>query len=151
MTVVFWWLERLVWILALIVAGTLIAGAEEQPCRRSVVDGKPSVVCDTGGFDVLVKRLIDADAAAKTCAVKLDACTGELSEVRGALDSCLSRPVPVPPAPPKPRSIWPVALAAVGGALLGVSVTSDWSAGGRATGAVVGFTAVAVGIVGLDF
>lgn len=129
---------------ALILASTP-ALADEAPCRA---DGD-RVSCDRPSFDTLVKSCVDSKAAAKACAIRLDAMAQSVDDAETALAACLSRPPPEPVVikPTAFRAVGPVVLGVVGAAILTASVTSDWAVGGRATGAIVGSAFVGTGIV----
>jgi hypothetical protein len=139
----------LIWLLVgLIILGALFtassAWAEEPPCRP-VGD---TVVCNRAGFDVLVKKLIDAKAEGEKLSIKLDAMTQDANDTHKSLEACLSRPIPEPPKPPSAqRAVLPVVLGAVGASVLVGSIAADIGSSGRTIGAVVGSALVGTGIV----
>lgn len=121
-----------------------VAASGEMPCRA---DGD-RVSCARDGFDTLVKSCVDAKADAKACGIRLAATEERVVETDQALAQCLTRPVPQPIAPPKAWTrVMPVVLGVVGAAVLTASITSDWSVGGRAAGAIVGSALVGTGVV----
>ena len=131
-------------MLAVILAPS-VALADEPACKA---DGD-RVTCTRAGFDVLVKRLIDADALAKERAIRLDAADQSVAESKAALDACLAKPPPEPVVvkPTAMRALSPVVAGVVGAAVLTASVAADWSLSGRATGAVVGSALIGAGIL----
>lgn len=137
----------LIWALVVLFAFLLtasVAVAEEAPCRP---DGD-RVVCNRAGFDVLVKKLIDAKASTETLSIKLDAMTKDADDAHKALEVCLSRPEPKPPEPVSAqRAVLPVVLGAVGASVLVGSIAADIGTSGRTIGAVVGSALVGAGIV----
>ncbi len=132
-------------LLLAIALAPVVALADEPPCKA---DGD-RVTCTRAGFDVLVKRLIDADALAKERAIRLAAADQSVAETKAALDACLAKPPPEPVVvkPTALRALSPVVAGVVGAAVLTASVAADWGVGGRATGAVVGSAIIGAGIL----
>ncbi len=134
-----------------ILVGVLVglpAWADDAPCVRKTINDKPSIVCGEGSFNILVTRIIDAQAAEKKAYVDLGVATEQMDDLRDALDECVkSIPPPPPPPPSALRRVLPVALGIVGAGILVGSVAIDAPAGVQVSGAVVGLAAVTTGLV----
>ena len=137
----------LIWALVTLFAMLLltsVAAADEAPCRP---DGD-RVICNRAGFDVLVRKLVDAKAEGEKLSIMLDVSKKDADDAHKALETCLSRPEPKPPEPVSAqRAIAPVVAAALGAAVLVGSVSADIGSTGRTVGVVVGLAAVGAGIV----
>ena len=136
---------------AALIAGTLIAGrarGEDAPCLRKTIDGKPSVVCGADSFNILVTRIVDAQAAEKKAYIDLGVVSEQMDDVRDALGECVKSIPPPPPPPPSAfRRVLPVALGIIGAGVLVGSVAIDAPTGVQVSGAVVGLAGVTTGIV----
>jgi hypothetical protein len=133
---------------ALVISCASSAIAEDLPCFRKTVNDRPSVVCGEESFNILMARIIDAQAAEKKAYIDLGVIQAHNSEMQEALDECVKSIPPPPPPPPSAfRRVLPIALGIVGAGLLVGSVAIDAPTGVQVSGAVVGLAAVTTGVV----
>ena len=127
---------------ALVALLTMIpfAAAAVEPCVRKP-DG---VLCSQDGFDKIISKYRDRDAAAKSCGVQLSAAEGKLADSDRALTACHEVIPEVKPMPSREPALIGVALGTVGGAMIASgALTSGHTIALVGTGAV----ALVVGIV----
>ena len=129
----------------LLILAPLIAFAEEQPCRA---DGD-TVVCKREGFDVLVRKVIDARATADKCVLEAESRTADAKVLDAKLAAAIAEAdvaraeLAVERSKPKPwaRRFAALGIAAVSGVAAGIapSVSSE----------SVSLTLLGVGVAGL--
>ncbi len=120
--------------------------APPPACRR---DGA-TVVCDAEGFRLLTEAVLAARTEARVCGAQLEAAQGHLTDARGALAACETRPPPpVPPPAPRSSTMPLVGLAAgvVGALGLAAAVTAPWPDGGRYVTGAAGLALLGLGVV----
>jgi hypothetical protein len=120
----------------------LVAKVANGECRNV----GPDVVCDKPGFDKLVDRCVGFDAAAKTCALRLDAAKAQAEESKKALDACIAS---IPPPPKKPSALRPAlgyAAGVIGAVALTAALAADLDTGNRVLVGAAGVVGVGVGV-----
>ena len=90
------------------------AAAAAEPCTRV----QTGVLCTSDGFDKLIGKYRDRDAAAKTCEVKLEAAAADAEATHTALVACHAVIPEVKPAPKRDAAVIGMGLGFLGGALI---------------------------------
>jgi len=90
------------------------AAAAVEPCVKKP-DG---VLCSQDGFDKIIGKYRDRDAAAKSCVVQLSAAEGKLADSDHALTACHAVLPEIRPMPSREPALIGFAFATVGGALI---------------------------------
>ncbi len=142
------WTSRTISFLAFVLAARPeIAAAND--CRRSGAE----IVCKAEGFDLLVRELLEARAAASQCGIALEARVSDLSAQEAELNACRAAGAGVTPTATTTKAVgsWKpivaLALGIAGTAGAALALASDAPTGARIGLGVGGAVALAGGVV----